>query len=198
MSAHFSHGPKDEPKEIVKELDDAAMKSVDDALSEFMEKNRTSAELLAKRVRRSKRIMFWSFIVMVFASVIATAGLYAYFNWQKYVTDYDRLGMDTRACIFKVGDRTITGTRTYTYRYMTVLGHRIFMTPEAEVEHETRIDIDGKGMSIVMNTAGEKHKTKIIGDGEKYRQFIDRADTYTFFMDGGKSTAVLAYGEICK
>lgn len=144
---------------------------------------------------RTYRIFMWVLLVCCLLSVVG-ALLFVYKD--KIVTDFDKYGTDTRPCISKVGERTITGTRTYSYRYMTVLGHRVFMTPEKEVEQETRIDVTGNAMTILGTKLDGSIEKTMIADGEKYRQLLKPADHYTFFMDGGKNTAIIAYNSLCK
>lgn len=158
-------------------------------------KERLNRRALKALALRTGRILLW---VTLIVALLAFAGAALYVNKDKLVTSYDKYGMDTRPCMGKVGERTITGTRTYGYRYMTVLGYKIYMTPEKEVEQETRLDISGNGMTILgMQADGTLQKT-MISDGERYRQLLHPADSYTFFMDGGKNTAVIAYTDLCK
>lgn len=169
-----------------------------DAIQEIMDQNVKDADELMRKMRVRRRIIstMIKLFSVLFAVVMATVLVRMY--WPLVVTDYDRASIETRKCIFKVGERTVQGTRSYDYRYMTVLGHRIYMTKDVDIAQETRLDISGNGMTIVLQKAGEESKTKIIGDGEKFRQLLEQADSYTFFMDGGKNTAVISYGDLCK
>jgi hypothetical protein len=169
--------------------------SLDARMREKLERRAALAARARAIAYRTYRVVLW---VVLFACLLALAATTLYVYKDRIVTQYDKFGMDTRSCISKVGERTITGTRTYSYRYMTVLGHKIFMTPENEVQQETRIDVSGNGMTILGTKADGTVDKTMISDGEKFRQLLKPAETYTFFMDGGKNTAVIAYNELCK
>lgn len=158
-------------------------------------KERLNRRAIKAMAARAGRILLWVVLVVTLLGFVGTA---LYVNIDKIVTDYDKFGMDSRECIAKVGERTITGTRVYSYRYMTVLGHKIYMTPQSEVKQETRIDVSGNGMTILASSNGVPIEKYNISEGEKYRQLLKPAESYTFFMDGGKNTAILAYNQICK
>jgi len=177
------------------------MDGVDAELAAIIQKESDDSLQFMQRVRRSKRVMFWAKVTMVIASLLALLGmviLYFYMFWPKYITDFDKYGSHTATCVFKVGDRTVNGTRTYGYRYMTVLGYRVYMTPADAIEEETRIDIVGNGMTIILQDGGEPIKKEFISDGERFRKLLNRADSYIFFMDGGKNTARVEYKDLCK
>lgn len=158
-------------------------------------KERLNSRRMKAIAARTGRILLWVILIL---ALLASAGAALYMNIDKIVTDYDKYGSDKTDCIAKVGERTITGTRSYSYRYMTVLGYKIFMTPQSEVEQETRIDVNGNGMTILATRDGKATEKYVISDGEKERRLLKPADSYTFFMDGGKNTAILAYNQICK
>lgn len=170
-------------------------KDLDKNMREKLERRANLAAKAKEIAHRTYRFCLWALLVFSLLTAIASV-LYVYKD--KIVTDYDKFGMDTRNCIAKVGDRTITGSRTYAYRYMTVLGYKIFMTPEKEVEQETRLDVTGNSMTILGTKLDGSIEKTMIGDGEKYRQLLKSADHYTFFMDGGKNTAIIAYNALCK
>lgn len=162
---------------------------------------------MRKRIstRRRRRIRAKIYTVLLWTVVTFLACWAAYLQWPRFVEyalpAYDKYGQDYRPCIFKVGERTVTGQRSYSYRYMNLFGYKIFMTPDAEVQQETRLDIAFNGITIVGNikagSAWESKKLQI-EDGEKYKQLLPYADTYTFFMDGGKNVATVSYSDICK
>lgn len=168
---------------------------IDKKMREKLDRREALAAKAKAVAYRTYRIFMWVLLVCCLLSVVG-AVLYVYKD--KIVTDFNKYGMDTRQCISKVGERTITGSRTYSYRYMTVLGHKIFMTPEKEVEQETRLDVTGNGMTILGTKLDGTIEKTMISDGEKYRQLLKPADHYTFFMDGGKNTAIIAYNSLCK
>lgn len=165
------------------------------AVLEAEMKERMRNRQLKAIAQRTGRILLWVVLVIALFSFAGTA---LYVNMDKIVTDYDKFGMDTRNCIAKVGERTITGTRSYSYRYMTVLGHKIYMTPESEVKQETRLDVNFNGMTILATSASAPVEKYSISDGVKERPLLNRADSYTFFMDGGKNTAIISYNTLCK
>lgn len=168
---------------------------LDTKMREKLERRSALAAKAKAAAYRAYRIFMW---VLLVACLLAVVGAVLFTYRDKIVTDYNRYGMDTRQCISKVGERTITGSRTYSYRYMTVLGHKIFMTPEKEVEQETRLDVTGNAMTILGTKLDGSIEKTMIADGEKYRQLLKPADHYTFFMDGGKNTAIIAYNTLCK
>ena len=137
-------------------------------------------------------------VLLTIPVILFVVCLYFVQNWRTYVTDYDAYGYDTRTCRIQVGENVLTGTRTYGYRFMTVLGHRIFMTPDSEMDQETRIDITGIGMTIIMHMSDGTDRQKTIKDGEKFRQFLDRADAYSFVMDGENVAAAVKSKNLCR
>lgn len=156
----------------------------------------------AWRAKQKRAFLRFVSIFMIWLLALAVVAGFTYYRWNDIVNyvlpDYDKYAQDLRPCIFKVGERTITGQRSYEYRYMTLFNHKIVMTPSSEVQQETRLDITGNGMTILGSHAGAAPDKLIISDGERYRQLLKRADDYTFFMDGGKNTAIVAYSDICK
>jgi hypothetical protein len=179
-------------------LDNALNEVIDAEVDAIMKKDREDSALFEKRKRRSKRIMFWAAAIAIVGSLLGLVALYFYFFWKDYVTDYDKYGSHTANCIFKVGERTMNGTRNYSYRYMTVLGYKIYMTPANEIEEETRLDIDGNSLTILLTEEGKETRKEYVANGEKFRKFLPKADAYTFFMDGGKNTAIISYKDLCK
>jgi hypothetical protein len=180
------------------ELDHALNEVLDAELETILKNDREDSAKFEKRRRLAKRIQFWAIAIAVVGSLLGMVALYGYFFWKDYITDYDKYGSHTSNCVFKVGERTMTGTRNYSYRYMTVLGYKIYMTPASEIDEETRLDIDGNAMTVLLTETGKETRKEFVANGEKFRKFLPKADSYTFFMDGGKNTAIVSYKDLCK
>lgn len=140
---------------------------------------------------RAFMMAVWALIILVMVG----AGVWGYYNFKTIVPAWDKYTSAQKNCIFKVGERTVTGTRTVSYRYYQILNWRAH--DESAVETETRLDIAGNGMTVIQYVDGKAEKLAI-SDGEKYRPLLKPADRYSFFMDNGKNFAELSFNDICK
>jgi len=120
-------------------------------------------------------------------------GLAGYGAWawehrvQSAFTDY-------RTCSVKVGNKEVTGTRSFTYPFTEVLGYRFIDTKH--IHQETKIDIRGDAITIV-GTQGDKWWAIPVGTGERGVQLLKPADAYTFVIDG-KDAGVIEYNSFCR
>lgn len=148
------------------------------------------------RKARMSRWIFRLYFLVALLGLISLAGAVCWTYRASIVQDWDRYGSHQTQCIFKVGERTVKGTRDYSYRYYTILNWKFYNT--AEQKEETRIDISGNGMTILAHMPDGTSNKQEVSDGERYNQRIDVADSYSFFMDNGKNAATVSYKSMCK
>lgn len=156
-----------------------------------MEGRKAFAAKMALRIRRVVRIVALAALLAVVA-----LGAWAYLNIKTIVPAWDKYADDSRTCLVKVGDRVVTGTRNYAYRYYNVLGWEFHYAPDTNVK--TRIDPNGNAMTIVAHFADNTIQTISIGNSDVAKKELPAAENYTFFMDGGKSTGAATYAKLCR
>lgn len=185
------------------QLDEVLEKPLPDDELDVMNNRENVKARAAKKEKAEKprrRITFSSVFTTLVIIAIFGAVFGAYFAgpviYKNLLTAENVYVDDSRPCQIKVGENIVTGTRVYRSRYDTIFGYRI--TKESSIEEETRIDIQGKGMTIVGLKADQTYTAMNITQGEQYRQLLKPADTYVFVMDGGKSAAAINYRAMCK
>lgn len=172
-------------------LDEGQQKAAaEERAKKRMEARQAFTVRLKQRVR-AFMMAVWALIILVMVG----AGVWGYYNFKTIVPAWDKYTSAQKNCIFKVGERTVTGTRTVSYRYYQILNWRAH--DESTVETETRLDINGNGMTVIQYVDGKAEKLAV-SDGEKYRPLLKPAEKYSFFMDNGKNFAELSFNDICK
>lgn len=172
-------------------LDSAEQKA---AAEERAKKRMEARQAFTARLKQRVRAFMMAVWSLVFLGMVG-AGVWGYYNFKTIVPAWDKYTSAQKNCIFKVGERTVTGTRTVSYRYYQILDWRAH--DESTVETETRLDINGNGMTVIQYIDGKAEKLAV-SDGEKYRPLLKPAERYSFFMDNGKNFAELSFNDICK
>lgn len=168
---------------------------VDEALAAILEKNRKGAALYEQKMRNAR----WILRIWLFVSTVGLFALLGAVGWtyrDRVVQDWDRYDSPTSKCVFKVGDRTVHGGREKSYRYYTVFGWRFYDT--RTVQEKTYIELPSSAASVLAHMADGSYQKVSTTDGENGRYPLPQADSYSFFMDGGKNSAVITYRELCK
>lgn len=130
------------------------------------------------------------------AGVLTILAAIAWNNRDQYVQAWDKYGSHTATCIFKVGDRTMKGTRDYSYRYYIVFNWKFY--DMRTVEEKTFIEMPSSASSILAHNADGTHQKLNISDGEPGRYPLAPAKSYSIFTDNGKNAAVVTYADMCK
>jgi hypothetical protein len=164
------------------------------AAEERAKKRMEARQAFTQRLKTRIRAFLFAVWSLVFLCIVG-AGVWGYYNFKTIVPAWDKYTSAQKNCIFKVGERTVTGTRTVSYRYYQILDWRAH--DESTVETETRLDVSGNGMTVIQYVNGKPEKLAI-SDGEKYRQLLTPAEKYSFFMDNGKNFAELSFNDICR
>lgn len=172
-------------------LDEGKQKA---AAEERAKKRMEARQAFTARLKQRVRAFVMAVWALVFLGMVG-AGVWGYYNFKTIVPAWDKYTSAQKNCIFKVGERTVTGTRTVSYRYYQILDWRAH--DESTVETETRLDINGNGMTVIQYIDGKAEKLAV-SDGEKYRPLLKPAERYSFFMDNGKNFAELSFNDICK
>lgn len=172
-------------------LDDGKHKA---AAEERARKRMEGRQAFTLRLKQRVRAFMMAVWALIFLAMVG-AGAWAYYNFKTIVPAWDKYTSAQKNCIFKVGERTVTGTRSISYRYYQILNWRAH--DESTVSTETRLDVSGNGMTVIQYVNGKAEKLAI-SDGEKYRQLLAPAEKYSFFMDNGKNFAELSFNDICK
>lgn len=155
---------------------------------------------LRKKLRKGLSFVIKSVLLLaVFALAVFALGQYIEGDRkggliEKYVVDF-------RECRIPVpgSEDYITGTRSYSYKYYQFSDWRWFNT--TTIKEETRINIEGGGMTIIGVSAGKPSKdswTKNIDIGERYSQPLQREERYTFVIGSDRKVVVIDYNEMCK
>lgn len=189
----FNHGEDLDMTQLNENLN--AEEQAEKALDEIINQDRDAAKKFERKARRAK----WIFRLYFLVALLGLLGLAGAVGWtyrSAIVQDWDRYGSHQTQCIFKVGERTVKGTRDYSYRYYTILNWKFYDTREQT--EETRIDISGNGMTILAHMPDGNSKKQEVSDGERYNQRLEIADSYSFFMDNGKNAATVTYKSMCK
>lgn len=169
--------------------------AAEQALDEIIQKDKDDKAKYDRKARWS-RWVFRLYFLVALLGLIGLAGAVGWTYRANIVQDWDRYGSHQSNCIFKVGERTVKGTRDYSYRYYTVFNWKFYDTTQQT--EETRIDISGNGMTILAHMPDGTSKKQEVSDGERYMQRIDPAESYSFFMDNGKNAATVTYKTMCK
>lgn len=177
---------------------DAASKA---AKSSWLRKIRQKKEQVEERKEmqaprwlvRTMKVIGW---LSVIAGVLAIIGYSAYADRDKYIQAWDKYGSHTANCIFKVGDRTMKGTRDYSYRYYIVFNWKFY--DMRTVEEKTFIEMPSSASSILAHNEDGTHQKLNISDGEPGRYPLAPAKSYSIFTDNGKNAAVVTYADMCK
>lgn len=173
----------------------SAEEQAEKALDEIINQDRDAEKKFARKARRAR----WIFRIYFLLALLGLLGLAGAVGWTyrtAVVQDWDRYGSHQSQCIFKVGERTVKGTRDYSYRYYTILNWKFYDTTQQT--EETRIDISGNGMTILAHFPDGTSKKQEVSDGERYNQRLEIAESYSFFMDNGKNAATVSYKTMCK
>jgi hypothetical protein len=189
----FNHGEEIDMTQLNENLN--AEQQAEKALDEIISQDRVAADKFARKARWS-RWVFRMYFLLALLGLIGLAGAVGWTYRANIVQDWDRYGSHQSNCIFKVGERTVKGTRDYSYRYYTILNWKFYDTTKQT--EETRIDISGNGMTILAHMPDGTSKKQEVSDGERYNQRIEIAESYSFFMDNGKNAATISYKTMCK
>lgn len=172
-----------------------AEQQAEKALDDIINQDRTAQEKYERKARRTRWIFRLYFLVALLG-LTSLAGAVGWTYRASIVQDWDRYGSHQTQCIFKVGERTVKGTRDYSYRYYTILNWKFYDT--AEQKEETRIDPSDADVTILAHMPdGTSHKQEM-ADGKRWNPRIENADSYSFFMDNGKNAANVSYKNMCK
>lgn len=152
-------------------------------------RERLTVKQKALRVASMIRLFIVGFIVIF----LLAAGGYGYYQWDKRLV---ATTTDTRSCSVKIGDgdNTITGTRSYTYKFTEFMGYQFRDT--RKVDEKTQIAINGTPITIIA-MSGKNYTPIHVGMGEKGVQIIPKADMYAFTLDG-KQTTMVEYRAFCR
>jgi len=168
---------------------------LDEQLAAILKRDREGAQLFQKKQRKARWILrIWLFVTTV--GLFALLGAVGWTYRDHVVQDWDRYASPTSKCIFKVGDRTVQGGREKSYRFYTVLGWQFFDT--RSVQEKTYIELPSSAASVLAHMADGSYQKVSTTDGENGRYPLPQAESYSFFMDGGKNSAVISYRELCK
>lgn len=165
------------------------------AIDEIINQDRDAANKFARKARWSK----WVFRLYFLVALLGLIGLAGAVGWTyraNIVQDWDRYGSHQSQCIFKVGERTVKGTRDYSYRYYTVLNWKFYDTTQQK--EETRIDYADTDITILAHLPDGTSTKQEMMDGKRWNPRIENADSYSFFMDNGKNAATVSYKTMCK
>lgn len=165
------------------------------ALDEIISQSKEDDAKFARKARRARWIFRLYFLVALLG-LIGLAGAVGWTYRANIVQDWDRYGSHQTQCIFKVGERTVKGTRDYSYRYYTILNWKFYDT--AEQKEETRIDPSDSDITILAHMPDGTSKKQEMSDGKRWNPRIETADSYSFFMDNGKNAATVSYKTMCK
>lgn len=189
---HERTNSQDRAYELLKAaLDEGQQKA---AAEERAKKRMEARQAFTVRLKQRVRAFMMAVWALIILGMIG-AGVWGYYNFKTIVPAWDKYTSAQKNCIFKVGERTVTGSRTVSYRYYQILNWRAH--DENTVSTETRLDVSGNGMTVIQYIDGKAEKLAI-SDGEKYRQLLAPAEKYSFFMDNGKNFAELSFNDICK
>lgn len=165
------------------------------AIDEIINQDRDAANKFARKARWSK----WVFRLYFLVALLGLIGLAVAVGWTyraNIVQDWDRYGSHQSQCIFKVGERTVKGTRDYSYRYYTVLNWKFYDTTQQK--EETRIDYADTDITILAHMPDGTSTKQEMMDGKRWNPKIENAESYSFFMDNGKNAATVSYKTMCK
>jgi hypothetical protein len=152
------------------------------ALAADKMRKRTAAQTAATYFRRTV-YFFLTVLLMVIGLIV----------WYGYENKVTGRFIDDRSCEFSIGNREMTGIRTYSYPYTEIFGFRFIDT--STIEEKTTINIRGDAMTVVGHSSTGWWAINI-GTGEIGKQVIKNAESYTFVM--GKAVNVIPYRQLCK
>lgn len=157
-------------------VDDAGIKARDLLEERSKSRNKFHRFLIALTV----------FLVLITVSIAGILGKYAYDT--KVVGRFN----DMRMCSTIVGKYRLTGTRTYSYPYVEILGYRLI--DSSKILEETKIDIKGNTVTVV-GIDSDQWWSIYIGKGEQGTYKLKQADTYIFTSDD--NVGVVDYSAFC-
>lgn len=130
-------------------------------------------------------------VAMIFTITAAIVSGVAYYTMQS------SRATDTRPCSVTVGEREITGYRTYSYPYhvFSVLG-QWRVVDATQVEEKTTIRLDGKPIMVIGQETGQEPWKVVTGLGELGVQPLKNAAQYTFV--DGTEMKVVTYRQLCR
>lgn len=142
------------------------------------------------RVNPFVRLVLW---LMSFIFIVLTVGtIMAAWIIENYTVS-GRV-IDNRPCELKQDGLEITGTRSYSYINNELFGFRWSRT--SDINERTVVNVSMNGLTVVMQTNGEKSKTMRRGEGEGGIMILPKADYYAFYSNG-RATGT-THGELCK
>lgn len=145
---------------------------------------------LEKRIKKAKRKrrLFWGMILLLAALL---GGLYY------LATTYIKPIRDqhVRMCAISAGEGNYfaTGQRVYDYGYYSLFGFQI--VDNSTRTEKTEVNINGQKM-IVVGISGKDYKTVHVGQGEKGRQVLERAEQYVFVIND--QVKMISYEGFCR
>lgn len=161
---------------------------------------RTKKQVESDKEMQAPRWLITTMKVIGWLAVICgSLTVAAYILWDnrdQYVQAWDKYGSHQTNCIFKVGERTMKGTRDYSYRYYIVFNWKFY--DMRTVEEKTFIEMPSSASSILAHNADGTHQKLNITDGEPGRYPLAPAKSYSIFTDNGKNAAVVTYVDMCK
>lgn len=185
-------------EQIERDIDNAELEAQERHERELQKKIRRVE--LRKKLRKCMSVGFKSLLILALLA-LAVFALGQYIEGdrkggftQKSVTDF-------RECRIPIpgSEDYITGTRSYSYKYSQFGDWRWLDT--TTIEEETRINIEGNGMTIIGTSAGKSSReswTKNIDIGERYSQPLQREERYTFVIGSKRQIVVIDYNEMCR
>lgn len=151
--------------------------------------NRAAALMRVKAAAyRTARVLRWTLYGVVALAIIGIGAL-GYWGYLNKTTEYL---VDTRSCLFKVGNVELTGTRTYSYPSTEIFGVRFIDTKH--IDEKTKLNLNGSPLTIIGQDS-DKWWAVNIDQGERGVQVLKPADSYSFIM--GKQVGVVAYRALC-
>lgn len=194
MNTH-STGEEIDMTQLNENLNAEAAERAEQALDEIIQNDREDKAKYDRKARWSKWV-FRLYFLLALLGLIGLAGAVGWTYRANIVQDWDRYGSHQSQCIFKVGERTVKGTRDYSYRYYTVLGWKFYDTKQQT--EETRIDPADSDITILAHMPDGTSKKQEMSDGKRWNPRIEIAESYSFFMDNGKNAATVSYKTMCK
>lgn len=136
-----------------------------------------------------RRMLFRTFLVVLAILTLALAGLFAYAK----ATMVEGTTTDNRECRWPVGKIEITGTRSYTYPYRDILGHRTI--DKSRVYEKTTIVLPKELTTVVGVNRDGKWYGEQSGGSAVGQLILKRADYYT--VVSGQNFGGFNYDDFC-
>lgn len=191
---------RDELLEKPERSDERTLDGLDEARAKM---NQTAEKARPTKVRRALGYFGNFFLGLFVLFCVVFALLTVMVATVTYLTATDYKTTDTRSCQIDVGDRIVTGHRTYEYPFKVIhlLGAKKVVNVN-EVVETTYMKLDGKPLMVLGQTAGAAPtdgknwwaETPDLGDFGEIT--LKPADQY-YFIDG-KKIQLVSYRAFCK